>query len=197
MGEALLPLAVGGMITGTAMSFIGQRQEGKEAQKIANARALIDLDNAKMAEENARIARERANEAALVQAEQGRRFKNTQKSIFAAGNIKLNIGTPLVVEAQTNAAIAKDIGFTLEEGETEANFYNRQAGAFRASADIERRMGKSARKNANWSSWASLMQGGGSLAMLGYSAMPKKMPTTASPSMYKSANSANLWLNEP
>lgn len=193
MGQALLPLAMGGMAAGTGLSIGGQlsagraaAEEGKNAQRIANARAMIDLENSRLAMENARIARERAVAKAGILGEEGVKLKAKQKGIFAAGNIRLNVGAPVVVEAQTNADIAADMGYILDEGRQQTALYERQAGIYKYSAGIEKMIGanalqrgKAAKKQSKWGALATGLQGFGSLAMMGYMATPSTASTGA------------------
>ena len=178
MGQVLLPLAVGGMVTATAMSYLGQKQEGKTAQKIANARAMVDLEQSKLMMQNAAIAKERAIAEAGIRAEEGRKLKARQKVLYAAGGVKINVGAPLVIEAQTSADIATDIGYVLKEGEQQASLFRRRADIYTYQAGIERAMGKAMKKQSDWAAMAGLLQGGGSLAMMGYAALPSSTSAT-------------------
>jgi hypothetical protein len=216
MGQALLPLAIGGMAVGTTMSISGQlaagkeaEKEGKRAQQIANANALVDLENAKLAMQNAQYAREQAVAKTGIVSEEGIKLKAKQKGIFAAGNVKINVGAPVVVEAQTNADIAADMGYILEEGrqqtalyEREADIYKYQVGIERMTGEVLRKRGIAARKQSKWAALATGLQGFGSLAMMGYLATPSGgATTTTSPgvkttSTYKSMSSSQKtnWL---
>ncbi|KKM60798.1 hypothetical protein LCGC14_1538230, partial [marine sediment metagenome] len=82
-----------------------------------------------------------------------------QKSQAAAGGIRLNVGAPLVIEAETNAAITRDIGFALKRGRTESS-------AFRSSAALEIAGGKAAKKRSRQKAFAQGIQGFGSIAFM-------------------------------
>ena len=143
---------------GTAMQVAGTLQQGKESEKIAKARAQVD-------EQNAVAVREASVEKARIQGERGRRELATQKGIAAAGNIRINVGSPLVIETETRADIAKDIGFGLEAGRAESR-------GLLQSAAFERALGKSARKKSKFDALSSGLMGAASIAYMG-SMMPK------------------------
>lgn len=149
----MAPLAMAFMAAGTTMGVMSTLQEGKDVQKLANARALVDIENAKAVER-------RAREAASIKAEQGRKFLASQKAAFAAGNVRVDIGSPLVIEAQTRADILKDMGYILEEGEM-------QKAAYLNQASYERAYGKAKRRQSKWDAISSGLMGFGKLGMLG------------------------------
>ena len=60
-----------------------------------------------MDEQNAVAVREASVEKARIEGERGRRLLATQKVTAAAGNIRINVGSPLVIEAETRANIEK------------------------------------------------------------------------------------------
>ncbi len=114
----------------------GILKRGRESQEIAEQRAAIDAANAL-------AVRETTVERAKILAERGERLKARQKAQFISGGIRTNVGVPLLVEAQTRADIAKDIGFSLDVGRAET-------GRFLASAEREKRIGKFKRKRSIW-----------------------------------------------
>jgi hypothetical protein len=142
------------MAAGTTMSMVSQIQAGKQAQDIANANAKIQLQQAE-------AAKKAADEKARIQAERGRQLIERQKSLYAASNVKMNIGAPLVVEAQTQADLAKDIGYTLEQGRNEQSY-------LQSSAAISKQEGKNIRQQSIWNATATGLSGFGSLAYMGY-----------------------------
>jgi hypothetical protein len=141
---------MGAMGVGTGVSVLGHIQEGKRAEDIGEARAAIDIRNAEAA------TRRSAEEAKILQ-ERGRRLLATQKAAAAAGNIRTNVGAPLVIAAETRADIAKDIGFTLEGGREKSSYY-------RSRAEIERATGKHRRRQ---SIWDAISAGTGGFATMG------------------------------
>lgn len=126
----------GAQIALAGVKIGGALGRGRQAEEIAEQRAAIDAANAV-------AARETVVERVRILAERGERLKARQKGQFISGGIRTNVGVPLLVEAQTRADIAKDIGFSLDVGRAEA-------GRFRSSAAIEKRIGKFKRKQSKW-----------------------------------------------
>ena len=146
-------LALLATTAGTASQITSTIQEGRIAKEIGDQRAAID-------EQNAVAVREASVEKAKIQGERGRRTLATQKASAAASNIRINVGSPLVIEAETKANIAKDIGFGLKSGRVESD-------AFRSSAALERSAGKRAKKQSKFSALALGIQGAGTIAFMG------------------------------
>lgn len=145
-------LALAALASGTAIGVTGSLQEGREAEQIAKERAAIDIANAEATE---RATIKRAN----IQGEQGRRLLATQKSQAAAGNVRINVGAPLVIEAETRDILAENVGFTLEGGQVEADF-------LRSSAALEIKTGKSLKRRSRFSALSQGLGGFGSIALL-------------------------------
>ncbi len=131
-----ITLAIIAVGVGTAIQVKGTLEQGKQANKIAKQRAAVD-------EANAEAVRKRSVEEARVKAEKGRRLTASQKSAAAASGIRINVGSPLVIEAETKDIISKDIGFILESGRAESE-------AFRQSATIELALGKQAKRKSRF-----------------------------------------------
>ena len=111
-------------------------KRGRESEEIAAERAAIDLANAE-------AVRRSSVERAKILASHRERLVERQKRQFISGNIRTNVGVPLLIEAQTVADITRDIGFDLEIGRVEA-------GQFRSSAAIEKKIGKAKRKRSRF-----------------------------------------------
>lgn len=137
---------------GTGMQAMGSIQEGKQAEQIGKY-------NASVLNQNAELAKKQSEEDAKIQGERGKRLLASQKAGFAAAGVKSNVGTPLVIEAQTKADIAKDMTWTLEHG---TNEYNR----LRSAAYMEKQIGKSKKRNSYWDAAATGVSGFGSLAFM-------------------------------
>lgn len=147
------PLALTGMAAGTGLGIAGTLEQGRQVEKIAKQRAAIDIANAE-------AARRVSVEKAEIKRERGQRLLAQQKGAAAAGNIRLNVGVPLVIETQTRADIAEDIGFILERGTEEEGFY-------RSRAAVERATGKVAKRRSKWAAITQGLMGFGSIAMMG------------------------------
>ncbi len=151
MSGLALGLGVAGSVGGTILTAKSQQAAGKAARKLAEQRAAIDEADAEAVERETR-------EAVLLEQERGRQLLKTQKSQFAAANVRVDVGSPLVVAAQTRANLLKDVGFIFERGETERR-------RFLSQAEIERQIGKLAYRQSQWQSAATLGQGLGSLGL--------------------------------
>jgi len=146
-------LAIGAAGVGTIIQTQATLQEGKTAQNIAEQRAAIDIANAEQTRK-ATVAN------AQIRAERGRRFLATQTSQAAAGNVRINVGSPLVIEEETQKKIAQDIGYVLETGRTESN-------ALRSNAALETAQGRAIKRQKKQSALAQGLAGFGSIATLG------------------------------
>ena len=162
--DPVTAIGIGLMAVGTVQGMQATRQEGKDAENIAQQRAAIDIANAE-------ATREAAVEEAKIRGERGRRFLATQKSQAAAGGIRINVGSPLVIEAETRDIITRDIGFVLETGRTESDF-------FRSSAALEIATGKTIKRQKKASAIAQGLRGFGSIALMAKDAgLFNKTPT--------------------
>jgi len=144
------PIILAGI--GTAISVAGTIEEGKQAEKIAKQRATVD-------ERDAEAVREATVDEAKIRQERGRRILATQKSVAAAGNVRINRGSPLLIEAETQANITQDIGFVLERGRVESL-------ALRSGADIERQLGENIRRQSTFAAIGKGVRGFGTIANL-------------------------------
>ncbi len=115
VGEAGGILEAVGPMMGPLMGMMGSKAEGDESMEIAEARAKIDL-------ENARRVRERSVENAKILAEKRDRLVALQTVNVAASNVRTNVGAQLGIRAKTIADITKDIGFILETGREDVRF---------------------------------------------------------------------------
>ena len=138
-------------IVGTAVGVSQTLQQGKRAEKIAKARAQIDLNDAE-------AVRRASVEEATIEKERSVRSRAAAVASAAAGGIRVNVGLPLVIDTQIAAATAKDIGFILERGRVEE-------GAFRSSAAIEIARGKSLRRKSKFDALSQGLLGFGQLGL--------------------------------
>lgn len=149
-------ILVGTMVAGTVMQMRATAQQGKMAQELANARAEQERKRAELVKKEAKV------KAELLE-EKKRRLIAASKVGFAASNVRLNIGAPLIVEAQTKLDVAKDKGYILEMGEKAAESHM-------ISAAYETAYGKMARQQAKWQSLSTGLLGFGQAGMMGYEA---------------------------
>ncbi len=154
---------------GTAVGIGQTLQQGRQQEKIAKARAQIDLKNAK-------AARRASVEEASIEKERSVRSRAAAKAAAAAGGIRVNEGLPLVIDTQIAAATAKNIGFILERGRV-------TEGAFESSAAIERARGRSLRRKSKFDALSQGLLGFGSLGLAAsrsgfFGRRPTPSPTT-------------------
>lgn len=148
-----MEVAVAAMAGSTAFGVYSKLEQGKDLQEIANARAAVDRADA------AAVARQTL-EKAKIKRRRGEELIASQKARFAASGVRVDTGSPLVVEAQTRADILKDVGFILEQGSTERERYFR-------SATLEEKRGKKLRRRSMWDAVTTGLRGVGSIAYLG------------------------------
>ena len=135
---------------GAGISVAGTIEEGKQAEKISKQRATVD-------DRTADAVREATVDEVEIRKERGRRILATQKSQAAASNIRINRGSPLLIEAETRANLTQDEGFVLERGRVESL-------ALRSGADIERDVGRNIRTQSRLSAVGQGLKGFGSIA---------------------------------
>ena len=157
-------MSVGSLLkmTDTGFDIAAGLEAGRTAEQEGKLRADIDIRNAE-------AVRESAVEQAKITKEGERRLLAAQKSQAAAGGIKVNVGSPLVVAAETRAAIAKDIGFSLKKARI-------QEASLRASGAIERIDAKAARKESKIRMVSEIAYG--SIAFMGSMKNAGKTKTT-------------------
>lgn len=151
---AMPTIMAGTMAAGTGFGVMSSLEEGKDLERIGEARAAIDRQNAD-------AAMRRAREEAKLRSEQGIKLLSAQKAQFAASGIRVDTGSPLVVAAQTRADLMKDIGFILEGGET-------QRQGFLNQANLELAQGKRLRKKSVWDAISAGLSGASQIGTLGY-----------------------------
>jgi len=186
------PLAIAAVVTAGTMQAVSSYRQGKEAERLSKTRAAIAEQNAQrqkeLAErraaielENARRVKEEAAEEARLEEEKGQKFLQRQKALFAAGNIRIDVGAPLVIEAQTKRDLAMQKGFILEEGRDIADIYRMRAeyekeygSAAMAGglleAAYEKQAGRAARRQSKWDMWSSILSTGETAGTMGYRA---------------------------
>ena len=147
-------IALGMQVIGGLISYQGMKQQGKAAKKIGELRAQAK-------EREALGVRRETEDKARILERQTLQLIGQQKGGYAAGNVRLNVGAPLVVAAQTNADIQRDKGFMLETGREESAQL-RQEGAY------ERAYGRYLKKQSKWAALAGLFGTGYQVGMGAY-----------------------------
>lgn len=127
-------MAEGLMVTGTALSVWGQLEE-------TNAQAKAAQDQATLRDIEARETLERAkiNEQSILK-ERDVTF-SAQTAGFAAGNVDVTTGTPLMVMEATGAFYREEVANMKREANFRAGQLQSEAGSYRESADSTRKVG--------------------------------------------------------
>lgn len=172
------PLLIAGTIYGGIRTYQAYRQQGEDAEKLAEARARAD-------EAAAEQARAQAEEEAKIEEEKGQKLKARQRVLYAASNVRVDVGAPLVIEAQTTRDITLQKGFILERGRNVSENY-------RLQATYERAYGKQAKKQSNWNAVNALFETGLSAGYLGYQG---GLFNTKTPFQRRALSYGNEWLS--
>ena len=166
MSSALAIAAIATAVVGAGVSAVSSMQQGKSAQNLAN-------HNAKIAQNDAIAARQKAEFDARAQERQAKLFAGTQRASMAGtGGELLDMGDVIDMSA--------------EEAELEnlAIRYGGEMGyrAGQQKATLARFEGAAAKQRATGQAASSLLTGASSVAGMGakYSS-PTAKPTTAGP----------------
>ena len=157
-----MSVAAGMMIAGTAMSVIGNLQEGDAAYDAAQL-------NASGLDENAKQVLIKSKEDERAYRVIARKDIGAMSANYSASGITLS-GSALDVLGEAAATAEGDAINIKRQGQL-------QAAGLRREADIERGRGATARRNAQWGAAAALLQGGASAAYM--SSGPAKSPVRA------------------
>ncbi len=147
-------LVLGG--AGVGLQVAGTLKAGKQAEELGKRKAEIDIADAE-------AVRRASIEEAKIEKEKGQRLIEGQKSVAAAGGIRLNVGVPLVITDETQADITRDIGFGLERGRAEER-------SLRERAAFEKALGKKAKKRSRISALTQGLLGAATLGLQAQSA---------------------------
>ena len=137
-----ISLAIGGIKAASAL------QSGNISEANAQEAADIQRQRAELDEANAKAVRRTSVERALILQEQRDRLLATQTSAFISGGIRTNVGVPLLVEAETKADVAKDMGFILETGRVGSAQLRSSAGFKNVAAKRLEDIGKSRKRKS-------------------------------------------------
>jgi hypothetical protein len=138
-------------------SAYSQYQQGQQAKDLAEQRAEIEKQNALNAQ---KIAAEKAR----LEEEEGRKLIAKQSMIASASGIRSNVGSPLLIKAETIRDIAIEKENILKyEGEDVARNY-------RLRAAYERAYGRAQARTGTWNAVSSIMEGIGYAGMGAYKA---------------------------
>lgn len=132
--------AVAGGVVGGVSSY----QQGKAQQAQYNYQAKVNEENAKIAQENANVQRQQGIEEARLQRIKAASTIGSQKTAMAANGVDVTQGTAVDVIADTAAMGELDALQTQYNYEMKARSYEAQAGNFQNQANLDVISGKNA-----------------------------------------------------
>lgn len=152
-------IAAAAAVAGTAYSVYSSQQAGKQANLTADAQA-----------EQSQLDADATASAATVQADRIRRLARNQageaNSALAASGVSVGEGTAVNINEEIYGNAEEDAVMT------ELNGQSQKARGYVDSSNYKQ-SGAAARSAANSQSIASVLQGGGQLAMMGWKASAK------------------------
>ena len=143
-------VAIGaGVASGVAGGIVGgvsSYQQGKAQQAQYNYQAKVNEENAKIAQENANVQRQQGIEEARLQRIKAASTIGAQKTAMAANGVDITQGTAVDVISDTAAMGELDALQTQYNYEMKARGYEAQAGNFQNQANLDVISGKNAYK---------------------------------------------------
>ncbi len=131
-------------IAGGTVGAVSSYQQGKAQQAQYNYQAKVNEENARIAQENANVQRQQGIEEARLQRIKAASTIGSQKAAMAANGVDVTQGTSLDVIADTVAMGELDALQTQYNYEAKARGYEAQAGNFQNQANLDLISGKNA-----------------------------------------------------
>ncbi len=131
-------------IAGGVVGGVSSYQQGKAQQAQYNYQAKVNEENAKIAQENANVQRQQGIEEARLQRIKAASTIGSQKTAMAANGVDVTQGTAVDVIADTAAMGELDALQTQYNYEMKARGYEAQAGNFQNQANLDVISGKNA-----------------------------------------------------
>lgn len=138
-----------GLVAGMAGGVVGgvsSYQQGKAQQAQYNYQAKVNEENARIAQENANVQRQQGIEEARLQRIKAASTIGSQKAAMAANGVDVTQGTAVDVIADTAAIGELDALQTQYNYEAKARSYEAQANNFQNQANLDVISGKNAYK---------------------------------------------------
>jgi hypothetical protein len=161
-------IAIGvGVASGVAGGVVGgvsSYQQGKAQQAQYNYQAKVNEENAKIAQENANVQRQQGIEEARLQRIKAASTIGAQKTAMAANGVDITQGTAVDVISDTAAMGELDALQTQYNYEMKARGYEAQAGNFQNQANLDVISGKNAYSAGKMNAINSGIQGLGQSA---------------------------------
>lgn len=165
---AVAAISLAATLAGSAMSAIGQIQQGRAAAASANYQAAIGRNNQILAQRAAADARARGVEDERRLAEQGRKLIGRQRAVLAANGVVVDEGSALDITSDTAQAVKLDRMTILSNAEREALGYEAQGMNFQAESELASLRARNARSSATGAAAGTLFAGATSVASKWY-----------------------------
>ena len=162
MANVLAGVAAAGVVAsvaGSVVSGIASYQQGKQQKAMYNYQAQVAQENAKIAENNAKMERQQGIEEARLQRMKTLQHVGSQQTAMAANGIDVTQGTPLDVIEDTAAMGELDALQTRYNYERKALSYEAQADNFSNQANLDVIAGRNAYSAGKMNALASGLEG--------------------------------------
>ncbi len=162
MANVLAGVAATGVVAsvaGSVLSGIASYQQGKQQKAMYNYQAQVAQENAKIAENNAKMERQQGIEEARLQRMKTLQHVGSQQTAMAANGIDVTQGTPLDVIEDTAAIGELDALQTRYNYERKALSYEAQADNFSNQANLDVIAGRNAYSAGKMNALASGLEG--------------------------------------
>lgn len=161
MGAALLPIAIGASLLGTAVSMYGQYQAANAANKQADYQAKVAANNAATAEMEAKFAEQQGERNAEAQRRKTAIMIGAQRARMGASGAVVDSGSFLDLTLDTAKQGELDAMALLNEGKIQAWRSRVQGSNFMAQSNLY----KSSKTSPFLAAGGTLLSGAGQAGM--------------------------------
>jgi hypothetical protein len=151
-------------VASTAVGVYGSMQSAAAQSKAANYQAQVAANNATIADQNARYAKQAGAEKAAEESLQGRARLGAAITGQAAGGLDVNSGSALDVQATDRAMNKLDTEQVLNNAALNAYGYRSQATGFSANSQLDKMAASSALTAGDINATGSLLSGASGVA---------------------------------
>ena len=159
IANAALAASAAAGIAGSVVSGVSAHQQGKQQQAMYNYQAQTAQENAKIADNNAKLERQQGIEEARLQRIKTLQAAGSQQTAMAANGIDVTQGTSLDVIEDTAAMGELDALQTRYNYERKALAYEAQADNYSNQANLDVIAGKNAYSAGKMNALASGLEG--------------------------------------
>lgn len=157
----MAPLAIPLIIAGTGIAAAGQIQAGRAAEAEAKSAQNIANYNAAVQEQQAKVARQKAGFEQRRQAKRGERVKSALRAQLGAAGAEIDVGAPLLLQAEQAAELELENLLIGYEGEITAGRAMSQATLDRLQGKLSRQRGKATQQASYFKAGSTLLTGFG------------------------------------